>query len=169
MLQRHIDVNLLRLTSWPGFSAHRVADRQGPGASYAALDYGVCSCGQRSTTPHTCKPMHVRSMHKLQRQRFYCAERKGVASNQDLAVMEGVLPAADMQRWVAARSKPKYAALQMTQLIRKAQVHNAAADHVCTCFSLQVLTACTPLTLHHCPDGRAMSSSILSSGRTLAC
>lgn len=41
---------------------------------------------------------------------------------QDLGVMEAILPAADMQRWVAARSKPKYAALMMTQIIRHAQV-----------------------------------------------
>lgn len=41
---------------------------------------------------------------------------------QDLGVMEAILPAADMQRWVAARSKPKYAALMMTQIVRHAQV-----------------------------------------------
>lgn len=43
-------------------------------------------------------------------------------ATQDLGVMEAILPAADMQRWVAARSKPKYAALMMTHVVRHAQV-----------------------------------------------
>ena len=38
---------------------------------------------------------------------------------QELGVMEGVLPEADMARWVAARSKPKYAALMLTCLVRQ--------------------------------------------------
>ena len=37
---------------------------------------------------------------------------------QNLGLMEGTLPPMDMRRWVAARSKPKYAALMMTLFIR---------------------------------------------------
>ena len=33
--------------------------------------------------------------------------------------MEGILPEADMARWVAARSKPKFAALMLTHLVRR--------------------------------------------------
>lgn len=76
--------------------------------------------------------------------------------------MEGILPAADMQRWVAARSKPKYAALQMTQVIRKAQVtwyliilNQRSKQQDC----LQTSSRCTA----------ALNSSMMHCCRTAAC
>lgn len=41
---------------------------------------------------------------------------------QELGVMEGILPEADMARWVAARSKPKFAALMLTHLVRRVRL-----------------------------------------------
>ena len=42
---------------------------------------------------------------------------------QELGVMEGILPEADMARWVAARSKPKFAALMLTHLVRRVRCY----------------------------------------------
>ncbi len=52
--------------------------------------------------------------------------------------MEGLLPAADMKRWVSARSKPKYAALMMTHIVRTAQVWSFLACQVLSLLSLDI-------------------------------